>query len=106
MAFEQRNNAGSKSRLFDGALRRAIAQDDGQRLRKAAEQLLDNAAAGEQWAIAMLADRLDGKAAQTVEVKAQNVEDLSLGDLKQAVAEALAGAGQAASGADESVGLH
>lgn len=48
------------------ALDRALAQDDGKRLRAAAEKLLDEAANGEAWAIKELADRLDGKAAQAV----------------------------------------
>jgi hypothetical protein len=48
-------------RLFEETLRRAIAQDDGQRLRKSIEKLLTEAARGKPWAIAMLADRLDGK---------------------------------------------
>ena len=52
---------------FAAALDRAIAQGDGKKLRDAAEQLLDQAAAGEQWAIAMLADRIDGKVPQAIE---------------------------------------
>lgn len=61
------NPAGNpKSKQFLSALNRAITQEDGARIRKAAEQLLDQAAAGEQWAIKELADRLDGKAAQTL----------------------------------------
>jgi hypothetical protein len=52
---------------FLDAVSRAIAQDDGKRLRKAAEQLLDAADAGEPWALQMLADRLDGKPKQQVE---------------------------------------
>ena len=55
-----------KNKQFIDALNRAIAQDDGKRLRDAAEKLLDLAAAGEQWAVQMLADRLDGKPAQTI----------------------------------------
>lgn len=55
-----------KHKLWDGALRRAITQEDGARLRKAAESLLDQAAAGEAWAIKELADRLDGKAPQAI----------------------------------------
>lgn len=50
------------------ALQRAMAQDDGKRLRDAAEKLLDKAAVGEPWALGMLADRLDGKVAQAVEL--------------------------------------
>lgn len=60
------NQNGAKSRLFEQTLKRAITQDDGNRIRKAAESLLDNAAEGHPWALNMLADRLDGKAAQAV----------------------------------------
>lgn len=58
-------NAG-KSKPFWHAIDRAIAQEDGKRLREAAEQLLNLAAAGEQWAVRELADRLDGKPAQEI----------------------------------------
>ncbi len=60
------NQNAAKSRLFYGALSRAIAQDDGERLRKAAEKLLDLASGGEAWAVKELADRLDGKAPQAI----------------------------------------
>lgn len=63
MPFEIGNTHAGKARLFDGAMRRAIAADDGKRLRQAADQLLNKAAEGEAWAINMLADRLDGKVA-------------------------------------------
>ena len=55
-------------RPFRDALRRAIAQDDGKRIRAAAERLLDLAAVGEAWAVKEMADRTDGKAAQAVTV--------------------------------------
>lgn len=62
------NPAGSqKLKRFYNALDRAIVQDDSKRLRAAAEKLLDLAAAGESWATQMLADRLDGKPAQTIQ---------------------------------------
>ena len=62
---ESGNPDGAKRfKQFLGALNRAIAQDDGDRLRKAAEGLLDAAAEKQSWAVQMLADRLDGKAAQ------------------------------------------
>ena len=61
------NPAGSKKeKMFFAALNRAIKQDDGERVRKAAEKLLDLAAEGEQWAIKELRDTLDGKPAQTI----------------------------------------
>lgn len=61
-------NGTAGPKRFAAALERALAQDDGKRLRGAIEKMLDAAQAGEQWAIQFLADRLDGKAAQTVSV--------------------------------------
>jgi hypothetical protein len=57
---------GGKQYLFVSTVRRAIAQDNGKRLRGCAERLLDLAAAGEAWAVKELADRLDGRAHQSV----------------------------------------
>ncbi len=66
---ESGNPEGAKKRFaFLRTLDRAIAQDDGKRLRGAVEKLLDLAESGEQWAVQMLADRLDGKPAQAVAV--------------------------------------
>lgn len=62
------NQNALKSRVFSDALRRAIAQDDGARIRKAAEKMLDLAAEGDPWACKELFDRLEGKAAQAVTV--------------------------------------
>lgn len=62
------NQNAAKSRVFSDALRRAIAQDDGMRIRKAAETMLDLAASGEPWAVKEVFDRLEGKAAQSVTV--------------------------------------
>lgn len=59
-------NAVKENRRWANALNRAIAQDDGKRLRDAAEKLLDSASIGEPWAIKELADRLDGKPAQVI----------------------------------------
>jgi hypothetical protein len=61
-------NAVKEHRRWSEVLNRAIAQDDGKRLRDAAEKLLDKAADGEPWAIKEIGDRLDGKAAQSVTV--------------------------------------
>lgn len=61
-----KNAVGGNKGMWDAAVRRAIAQDSADRLRVAAEQLLTQAAGGEQWAIKELGDRLDGKAAQAV----------------------------------------
>ncbi len=61
------NTNATKNKPFWGAVTRAIAQEDGKRLREAAEKLLTEASKGEPWAVQMLADRLDGKAMQAVE---------------------------------------
>lgn len=64
---ESGNPEGAKKhKVFYAALNRAIAQEDGKRVREAAEKLLDLAAAGEAWAIKELRDTLDGKPAQTI----------------------------------------
>lgn len=52
---------------FRDAVTRACKQEDGKRLRQAAERLLDLAASGEAWAVKELADRVDGKAVATVD---------------------------------------
>ena len=62
------NQNAAKSRQFEQAVNRAIAADDGKRLRSSAERLLDLAANGEQWATQMLRDTLDGKPGQAVTV--------------------------------------
>lgn len=66
---ESGNPAGSAAiKPFLAALNRAIAQDDGVKLRRCADNLLEKAAEGEPWAVQMLADRLDGKPRQQTEV--------------------------------------
>lgn len=72
MAAPLGNQNAAKGKAFYGALSRAIAQDDGKRLRAAAEKLLDLASEGEGWALKELADRLDGKAAQSVAVTGED----------------------------------
>ena len=74
------NPAGAplKSKRFFTALDRAIEQDDAKRLRAAAERLLDLAAQGEPWATQMLADRLDGKPAQSLTVAGDAASPLAL----------------------------
>lgn len=106
MPFEKGHKHGAKSKLFDGALRRAIAQDDGDRLRKAAEQLLTKASEGEPWALSMLADRLDGKAAQSVTVEAPGLREMSLVELTAQLASVVEGGAGAAASADVAGPVH
>ena len=66
MAFPLGNDYGKKRKLMENVLRRAIAQDDEKRLRRACERLMTSAASGKTWqermaAFNTLADRLDGK---------------------------------------------
>lgn len=68
---ESGNPGGSRERAtFLRALDRAIAQDDGKRLRAAVEKLLDHASEGQAWALDMLANRLDGRPAQSIDMHA------------------------------------
>ena len=96
MAFEKGNRLAAKAKLFDQALKRAIAQDDGQRLRQAAETLLTLAASGESWAVRELADRLDGRPAQetTLEVMDRRAVELPDDDLHRIAAGGSAGTAQ------------
>lgn len=71
------NQNAAKGKLWNDALRKAIAQDDHKRLRRAAETLLDKASEGEPWAIKELADRLDGKAFQSVELSGSESSPLT-----------------------------
>lgn len=65
---DNKNAVTKGQKQFWHALNRAIVQTDGEKLRLAAEMLLTKAAEGEGWAIKELADRLDGKPAQSVQV--------------------------------------
>ena len=72
------NDNATRSLPWRAALDRALAQDDGKKLRRAAEQLLDLAAAGEAWAVKELGDRLDGKPAQQLTVAGDAASPLTI----------------------------
>jgi len=57
-------NAAKENRLITSALRRAVVQNP-EKLRKACERVLDDAADGNLAAFNTIADRIDGKPAQT-----------------------------------------
>ena len=91
MAWERGQSGNPKGaqreKKFLNALERAVSQDDGKKLRDAAEKLLDEAAKGEAWAIAMLADRLDGKPGQSIEMNVtRDVREYSLEELVERLA--------------------
>ena len=65
------NDNAARGAEFREAIRRALSRSAGtvgKGLDKLCDQLIVAAASGEQWAMQMVADRLDGKAAQTVYV--------------------------------------
>ena len=70
------NRNAQKGRIWNDSLRKAIAQDDGRRLRASIEQLLNLASKGEPWAIRELADRLDGRPTQTNVLEASDEPEL------------------------------
>lgn len=99
--FEKGNRAAAKSKLFDNTLRRAIAEDDGKKVRRCIDKLLTLAAQGEAWAVRELADRLDGKAAQMIEVhQSSDVQDMSKEEILERIA-ALRGSVTAGTAAQE-----
>ena len=59
-------NSSVENRLWANTIRRAAVQDKANRLRSAAEKLLDAAADGDIEAMKVLGDRLDGKPHQTI----------------------------------------
>lgn len=69
MPFQKGNKLGEKGKLWSNALNIAIRSDRSARLLQAAQALLDQAAEGQEWAIKELANRLDGKAIQAVELE-------------------------------------
>lgn len=71
MPWKKGQSGNPEGRKVEGKWRevldRAIKQDDGKRLRAAAEKLLECAANGESWAVKELGDRLDGKSIQPIQ---------------------------------------
>lgn len=72
------NDNATKSKPWRAALDRALAQDDGKKLRSAAEKLLSAASNGEGWAIKELGDRLDGKSVQEIAGKVDAVLEVTV----------------------------
>ena len=94
------NPAGAlREKKFLAALNRAIVQDKADRLRLAAEKLLTLASEGEPWAIQQLADRLDGKPTQQMDMRVTKpLKELSDAEL----AEIASGSGDGVAGAETS----
>ena len=71
-------NAAKPNRLWGDAIRRAIAQNDSEKLRKAADALVKAAENGDVAALRELGDRLDGKAPQQITVSGDADEPLRI----------------------------
>lgn len=69
-----------KNRPWREAIRRAILADDGKKLRKIAETLLDKAAEGDVAAIRELGDRIDGRSIQQIEAKVEGTIRITVDD--------------------------
>lgn len=63
-------NSSSDNRLWANTIRKAVIQSDPKKLMKIAQVLIDKAAEGDMAAMKELGDRLDGKAAQSVNMDA------------------------------------
>jgi hypothetical protein len=80
-------------KAIEGALRRTLAQDRGDKLRKACERLLDQAAFDpdpriSQAAFVIISDRLDGKPVARIETNDTDSRNMGLADLVALVLQA------------------
>jgi len=65
-------NATTEKRLITDALRRVVTQNP-EKLKKACEKIMDDAVEGNIAAFNMMSDRLEGKPAQSVDLKVTEV---------------------------------
>jgi hypothetical protein len=61
------NKNAEKGKIFEGALRMALAKNDWKALRQITDKTVELACEGEQWAVKEVMDRLDGKPKQAIE---------------------------------------
>lgn len=61
------NKNAAKAKVVSDAIRKALAAEDWKKLRDGSEKVADAFAAGEPWAVQFVADRMEGKAAQTLQ---------------------------------------
>lgn len=64
-------NAAKGQKYVYDALRKALVQDDKQRLEHGMQKVLTLASEGEKWALEFVRDTLDGKPAQSINVGGQ-----------------------------------
>lgn len=73
------NQNAKKAKIVEGGLRRALARDDWKRFNDGCDAVADAFARAESWAVQFVADRVDGRVSQPVElgVDAAGVEAIS-----------------------------
>lgn len=88
------NQNARKAKLFEGALKRALARAAGtvdEGLAKVADALVRAGVAGEQWAVKEIGDRLDGKPAQSVALSGDEENPLRIESIKRVIVDPTTG---------------
>ena len=83
-APEGNKNAVKETRLITNALRRVVVQSP-DKLKKACEKVLEDAVDGNLAAFTVIADRLDGKPAQTNILEGNDEKPLVLTQIERAI---------------------
>ncbi len=90
MTFTKGNKLAANSKAFQQALKRAIAQSDGEALRDIADAQLERARRGDLPAAIFIRETLDGKPSQTIdaalEINDRPAKELSIGELQRVIA--------------------
>ena len=76
MPFQKGNKHGQRARDFEKALRKVIAQEDPEALRKVTRKVLDLALGGEKWAVEMIRDTLDGRPVPQIDQQLNTTGDV------------------------------
>jgi hypothetical protein len=111
MAAPKGNKFAAKKGLWENAIKRALARASGTvdaGLDKLADKVVSAAANGDQWALAEVANRLDGKPTEHIHAvhEHHDASDLSDGQLADIAAGRSPGASETQGGAQEPSAVH
>jgi len=67
MAAPKGNTNALKGKIVEDILRKALIQDDYNRLRVGMQKVLDQASGGDRWSIEFIRDTMDGKPKQQID---------------------------------------